>query len=41
MNAAYTDGSVHTVQYEIDPNVYYANVYNALGVRDDGRVFNA
>jgi len=33
MNAAYVDGSVHTVGYDIDSEVYYA-----LGVRDDGRV---
>jgi prepilin-type N-terminal cleavage/methylation domain-containing protein/prepilin-type processing-associated H-X9-DG protein len=35
LNAAYADGSVHTVNYDIE-----AEVYHALGVRNDGLVFS-
>ena len=33
VNAAYVDGSVHTIDYDVDPEVYFA-----LGVRNDGLV---
>ncbi len=34
-HGGYADGSVHTVNYDIDPEVFYA-----LGVRNDGRAVN-